>query len=554
MKAGPHVPASATPLENTYWVKPGRWLAGEYPAGRTAAETIGRLDQLIGAGIDFFLDLTAANELPPYAQLLPSHAMHVRKAIPDHSVPGDAAQMFDILATIDTAIGNSRNIYLHCRAGIGRTGITVGCYLGGRGMGGTQALLDLNELWQQCARSRAFPYVPETTAQEAFVREWGDLQVARAPARHAMDPGSIPVKRAPPGTVAPRWDAAALGTLQADDRDTALHADRREESGDDTAGLDLESLSVARRLRERFHGALIGLAVGDALAAATQFRKPGSFAPIGDLLGGGPFDLPRGAWTDDTAMALCLAESLLECRGFDGRDQSGRYVRWQLQGHLSATGQCVGISASVAKALGAAKWRRQLYAGSHDPEQVDKEVLSRVAPVVMFNLARRDDAIREAAESARPTCQAPLALEVCRLFAAMLHAALTGRPKAEILEPAPGSWSTRALTSRMESVALAGYAGKDASSMTSAGDALDALEGALWAFATTSSYRAGALAAANLGGDADVRTAVYGQLAGAYYGVSAIPTVWRSSLIRRDLIQDLADRLLAQAMLDLSQL
>ena len=90
-----------------------------------------------------------------------------------------------------------------------------------------------------------------------------------------------------------------------------------------------EVMDAARTLRERFQGALLGLAVGDALAAHTQFRKPGTFAAVGDLLGGGPFDQPRGAWTDDTAMALLLAESLLEREGFDAHDQVQRYVRWQ---------------------------------------------------------------------------------------------------------------------------------------------------------------------------------------------------------------------------------
>src|SRR3954447_20437504 len=106
-------------------------------------------------------------------------------------------------------------------------------------------------------------------------------------------------------------------------------------------------LDAARSLRDRYQGSLLGLAVGDALAVNTQFGKPGSFAPVGDLLGGGPFDLPRGAWTDDTAMALLLAESLLE-RGFDAHDQVSRYARWQREGYGSAAGQCVGISANVA--------------------------------------------------------------------------------------------------------------------------------------------------------------------------------------------------------------
>ncbi len=99
--------------------------------------------------------------------------------------------------------------------------------------------------------------------------------------------------------------------------------------------LDPDTLAAARNLRERFVGTLFGLAIGDAVAAATQFRRPGSFSPVGDMIGGGPFDLPRGAWSDDTAMALCLAESLLERDGFDARDQVERYSRWQQEGYLS---------------------------------------------------------------------------------------------------------------------------------------------------------------------------------------------------------------------------
>ena len=174
-------------------------------------------------------------------------------------------------------------------------------------------------MWQGSDRSDTWPEVPETPEQVAFIHDWA--------ANHDV-------------TQAP------------------------------------EVLDAARSLRERFQGALVGLAVGDALAAHTQFRKPGSFAPIGDLLGGGPFDLPRGAWTDDTAMALLLAESLVEC-GFDARDQVARFSRWQREGYGSATGQCVGISANVARALAAAQYKGQPFAGSHDPQSLDKDPLSR---------------------------------------------------------------------------------------------------------------------------------------------------------------------------------
>lgn len=77
----------------------------------------------------------------------------------------------------------------------------------------------------------------------------------------------------------------------------------------------------------RYRGCLTGLAVGDAVGTTVEFCEPGSFSPVTDMVGGGPYNLEPGQWTDDTSMALCLAESLLERQGFDADDQMKRYVR-----------------------------------------------------------------------------------------------------------------------------------------------------------------------------------------------------------------------------------
>ncbi|NBU26526.1 MAG: ADP-ribosylglycohydrolase family protein, partial [Gammaproteobacteria bacterium] len=113
---------------------------------------------------------------------------------------------------------------------------------------------------------------------------------------------------------------------------------------------DDEALEVVARLRSRFQGALIGLALGEALAAPAVLGRPGMFPPVRDLLGGGPHDLPRGAWGDDTALALSLARSLVETGRCDPDDQLARYRRWQRDGEGSATGECVGIGAGTARA------------------------------------------------------------------------------------------------------------------------------------------------------------------------------------------------------------
>jgi len=116
-------------------------------------------------------------------------------------------------------------------------------------------------------------------------------------------------------------------------------------------------------LQERFRGALVGLACGDALGTTNEFKRPGSFAPITDMVGGGVFGLKQGQWTDDTSMALCLAESLIECGGFDARDQMERYIRWRDDGYLSSTGKCFDVGGTVDAALNRYRQSGDPYAG-----------------------------------------------------------------------------------------------------------------------------------------------------------------------------------------------
>ncbi|HKN65736.1 MAG TPA: ADP-ribosylglycohydrolase family protein [Gemmatimonadaceae bacterium] len=291
--------------------------------------------------------------------------------------------------------------------------------------------------------------------------------------------------------------------------------------------------------RERFRGALLGLAVGDAIGTTVEFKPPGSFPPVTDMVGGGPFHLAPGQWTDDTSMALCLAESLLECQGFDARDQMERYVRWWRQGYHSSTGHCFDIGNTVRQALISFEQTGNPIAGPTHEWSAGNGSLMRLAPVPMYFLVRGGvDPVAMSAESSRTTHGVPVAVEACRYFGAVLVDALAGASKDHLLG------AKRDVSHPLIAAIAAGsFATKQPPAIRGTGYVVQCLEAALWAFYRSASFEEGCLLAVNLGDDADTTAAVYGQLAGAHYGERGIPERWRKRLAKRDLIESFADRL-----------
>ena len=281
------------------------------------------------------------------------------------------------------------------------------------------------------------------------------------------------------------------------------------------------------------------------MGTTLEFRSPGSFKPIDDMVGGGAFDLAPGQWTDDTSMALCLAASLLEKRGFDPRDQMERYVRWWKEGYMSANGRCFDIGNTVRSALVRFLSTGDLNAGSTDPNTAGNGSIMRLAPVPLFYAADPRMAIEQAANSSRTTHGAATALDGCRYLAALIVGALNGASKEELLSPLycplPGHWDRDPLHPEIARVAAGSF--KQAQPPRGTGFVVDSLEAALWAFHHSGNFREGCLKAANLGEDADTTAAVYGQFAGAFYGEAGIPADWRKRLAKSDQIVSLADRL-----------
>jgi len=292
-------------------------------------------------------------------------------------------------------------------------------------------------------------------------------------------------------------------------------------------------------LLDRYRGCLLGLACGDAVGTTVEFSPRGSFPPVVDMVGGGPFDLPAGAWTDDTSMALCLATSLLHCEGFDARDQMNRYVNWWQWGYLSATNDCFDIGMTVCRALQRYQLSGDPMAGDTDPATAGNGSLMRLAPVVLC-FAPNPAAVRRFARlSSGTTHAAPEALDSCELFSALLLNALAGATRDRVLEAvARPDWSER-----LRGVAAGEYQAKAGPQIRGSGYCVESLEAALWCFHHTTTFEDAVLTAANLGDDADTTAAIVGQLAGAHYGASGIPKRWLARLHMSGEIERLATEL-----------
>ncbi|MGO1079784.1 ADP-ribosylglycohydrolase family protein [Inquilinus sp. CA228] len=292
---------------------------------------------------------------------------------------------------------------------------------------------------------------------------------------------------------------------------------------------------------DRARGAFVGLAVGDALGTTLEFSSRDSRPHHREMTGGGPFGLAPGQWTDDTSMALALADSLITRGGFDATDLMDRFVAWWQDGRYSCTGACFDIGMATQGALDHYLHGGGPFAGSTDPTTAGNGSLMRLAPAVLHTLRDAEACRRIAAEQSRTTHGAREATEACVFFGDRLRSAILGAGKGEVLTSRP--WDG---TARIQATARGGWRGQPRALIESSGYVVHTLEAALWAVDRTDSFEDALILAVNLADDADSVGAVTGQLAGALYGLSGIPRRWLEPLAWRERIVEMADTLIAR--------
>lgn len=302
-----------------------------------------------------------------------------------------------------------------------------------------------------------------------------------------------------------------------------------------------------QNLLDKYQGCLLGLAIGDALGVPAEFKKVGEFEPITDYRYCEHFDLPPGHWSDDTAMALCLAQSLIEKQGFDAVDQMQKYKQWFETGYCSSTGRAVGVGQNIMRALLNYRDGDDPYAAVETHHSEGNGSLMRIAPIPLYFRNDPVIALKNAALSSQITHTAKVCTDSCGYYAGLIVGALNGASKDELLSelycPIPNYWTENELAQEVATVARGSFKDPDLSYTSASGHVVKTMETALWGFYTIDTLEEGMLKVINLGGDTDTVGAVYGQLAGAYYGLSDIPEQWVERVASRDVLQNITTKL-----------
>lgn len=304
----------------------------------------------------------------------------------------------------------------------------------------------------------------------------------------------------------------------------------------------LDEKSVVNR-KDKSKGMLMGLAIGDALGMSVEFKTRGHFEEVVGYREGGPFNLPAGYWTDDTSMAICLADSIIEKGGYDSFDVMDKYTAWVSKGYRSSTGKCFDVGNQVSKAISRYRQNPIVSSGEEYVEAAGNGCVMRLAPVVIATIASNKNIYsneRYCMISARETHLSHVAEQATGLFGSFLYIAATEHEaKQKIINLVDKTLQNNKIIESWKNVLK-----KSVEDIKPTGYVVDTIEAALWAFLTTETFEQAVLKAVNLGGDADTIGAVCGQLAGAFYGLSGIPKKLVDGLFEHEEITTIAERLL----------
>jgi ADP-ribosyl-[dinitrogen reductase] hydrolase len=261
----------------------------------------------------------------------------------------------------------------------------------------------------------------------------------------------------------------------------------------------------AEAIEDRAMGALLGLAVGDAVGTTLEFKARDTYPQLTDMVGGGPFKLQPGQWTDDTAMALALADTLLERGDLNEQDLMARFFEWREKGTYSCTGRCFDIGVTTSAAV--SRWKRtgEAHSGSTEPNTAGNGSLMRLSPVAVRYWRDRPKLRDVAARQSKTTHAAPEAVDGCVAFAEMIADAIEGKPRSEVLRARPEPYA-----GTIDQIVKGSWRGKSREEIRSSGYVAHSLEASVWSVGRTGDFRAAVLTAANLGDDADTTGAITG--------------------------------------------
>jgi ADP-ribosylglycohydrolase len=307
---------------------------------------------------------------------------------------------------------------------------------------------------------------------------------------------------------------------------------------------------------------LMGLCVGDALGVPVEFKSRQYLLknPVETMIGFGSHNQLLGTWSDDSSLSFCLADSLL--KGYDLKDIGDKFVRWYNNGLWTTDGKIFDVGMATSQAILAFEDTRNPFtSGGNGEESNGNGSLMRILPIISyikdFTIEKRFQIIKEVSSITHAHIRSVLGCFIYIEYALLL---MKGEEKFEafsMMQDTVNDFLNRngiASDSEIHKYNRILQITKGLSNqlpiiecfeneISSSGYVVHTLEASIWCLLKTSTYSEAVLKAVNLGQDTDTTGCVTGGLAGIYYGYDGIPEEWKSVIIKREEIEDLANRL-----------